>query len=113
MPKLVPFPATAATQCVWEELLPKIEQIEPDEVRAGTEVTVVASGGYLRGSCGGVNESARTYQLFFDDEPVGDLACYVNHCEGKFVLRASVTAGRHCMGVKKGSCQTEIVVAGD
>jgi hypothetical protein len=29
------------------------------------------------------------------------------------VLAANVTAGRHCMGVKKGSCQTEVDVVGE
>ncbi len=112
-PTLAQFPGTPTPQCPWEEVLPKIDGIRPEEIRPGTEVTVTADGGYFKDNCGGVNESARTYQIFFDDEPVGDLQCYVNHCEGKFVLSASVPAGRHCMGVQKGSCQTEVDVVGE
>src|SRR5512140_1229052 len=85
-PRLVAFAGTPTAQCAWEEVLPKIEKIQPTDIKVGTEVTVSASGGYLRDSCGGVNESARMYQVFFDDEPIADLSCYVNHCEGKFVL---------------------------
>ncbi len=111
--KLVPFPGTPTAACVQEEVLPKIEEIRPEEIKPGGEVMVTASGGYFRDSCGGFNESARVYKIYFDDEPVGDLSCYVNHCEGKFVLAESVTAGPHCMGVQKGSCQLEVQVAGN
>lgn len=113
VPTLAVFPGTPTAQCAWEEILPKIEEIKPDEIRPGTEVAVSARGGYLRDTCGGFNESARTYHIYFDDEVAGDLMCYVNHCEGKFTLAASVTPGRHCMGVQKGSCQLEVDVVGD
>jgi hypothetical protein len=112
VPSLVAFPGAPTAHCVQEEVLPTIEQVSPPEIRAGTEVLVTARGGYFRDNCGGFNESSRAYKLYFDDEPVTDLWCYVNHCEGKFVLPASVAAGRHCMGVQKGSCQTEIDVEG-
>ncbi len=112
-PTLAIFPGTPTPQCPWEEVLPKIDAIRPEQIKPGIEVTVTAYGGYFKDNCGGFNESARTYQIFFDDEPVGDLQCYVSYCEGKFVLSASVTAGRHCMGVQKGSCQTEVDVVGE
>ena len=112
-PTLVVFPGTPTPQCLQEEVLPTIDEVQPDEIRPGTEVAVSARGGYFRYTCGGVNESARTYKIYFDDEPVGDLMCYVNHCEGKFLLSANVAAGRHCIGVQKGSCQMEVDVIGD
>ncbi len=112
VPTLVVYPGTPTPQCVQEEILPTIEQVEPDNIRPGTLVTVSARGGYFRDNCGAVNESARPYKLYFDDEPIADLMCYVNHCEGKFTLPQSVAAGRHCMGVQKGSCQMEVDVEG-
>ena len=111
-PTLVVFPGTPTPRCIQEEVLPTIERVQPEEIRAGTTVTVSARGGYFRDNCGAVNESARVYKLYFDDEPITDLSCYVNHCEGKFVLPESVSAGRHCMGVQKGSCQVEVEVEG-
>lgn len=110
--KLVPFPGTPTAACAQEEILPKIEQISPTKISPGSEVTVSASGGYLRDECGGYNESSRIYKLYFDDEPVADLTCYANHCEGKFVLPGHVAGGAHCMGVQKGSCQVQVQVAG-
>ncbi len=93
-------------------MLPKIQDVQPSEIRPGDEVTVVASGGYFQDDCGGFNESARVYKLYLDDEPVADLVCYVNHCEGKFVMPLNAALGAHCRGVEKGTCQLEVQVAG-
>ena len=110
-PTIASFPGTPTVQCVQEEVLPKIEEIQPAEIKPGTEVTIRASGGYLRDSCGGYNESSRTYKIYLDNEPVADLSCYVNHCEGKFRLAESTGPGSHCLGVQKGTCQRELQVA--
>ncbi len=112
-PKLMAFPGTPTAQCVQEEVLPKIEKVEPSTPRPGSEVTVSAQGGYLRDNCGGYIESARTYKIYFDDEPIADLSCYVHYCQGKFVLPQSVSPGAHCMGVQKGTCQVELSVAAE
>jgi len=110
--KLIPFPGTPTATCAREEILPKITDVQPDELRAGSEVTVIASGGYFRDTCGGYDESARTYRVFVDDEPLADLPCYFNHCEARFALPQDITAGAHCVGVQKGTCQVKIEVEG-
>ncbi len=112
-PTLAAFPGTPTAVCAQREVLPKIEEIKPAEIRPGSTVMVSASGGYLRDDCGAYFESSRVYKLYLDDEPVADLTCYANHCEGKFVLPGNVMAGTHCMGVQKGSCQVQIQVAGN
>ncbi len=112
-PKLVAFPGTPTAQCVQEEVLPKIEKVEPSTPRPGSEVTVSAQGGYFRDNCGTYIEGARTYKIYFDDEPIADLSCYIHYCQGKFVLPESVTPGSHCMGVQKGTCQVEVSVAAE
>ena len=109
-PKLVAFPGTPTAQCAQEEIQPKIEQIQPSDVHPGSDVKVTGSGGYLRDTCGGYDESARMYQVFIDDEPVAPLSCYINHCESSFKLPPQITAGTHCMGVAKGACQTKLDV---
>jgi hypothetical protein len=113
VPTLAVFPLTPTMPCLSEEILPTIEKIQPEEIRPGSVVTVSASGGYLRDNCGGYIEGSRTYKVYVDNEPVADLACYVNHCEGKFTVPKDMAAGLHCMGVQKGVCQLELVVGGD
>jgi hypothetical protein len=110
--KLIPFPGTPTAQCLQVEMPPKITDVRPETPRPGSEVTVIANGGYFQDNCGGYNESARTYQIYMDDEPVADLQCYVNRCEGKFKLSDDTQAGVHCMGVVKGTCQVKLEVAG-
>jgi hypothetical protein len=111
VPTLAVFPQTPTKQCLSEEILPTIEEVQPEEIRPGSVVTVSASGGYLRDSCGGYIEGSRTYKIYVDNEPVADLACYVHHCEGKFTLPQDMAAGSHCLGVQKGVCQMELEVA--
>ncbi len=110
VPTLAPFVGNATPNCVQEEILPKITEVQPAEITAGSEVSLTASGGYLKDNCGGYNESARTYPVYLDDEPAGELVCYVNHCEGKFKVPERAGVGTHCLGVQKGTCQMELEV---
>ena len=110
-PKLVPFPGTPTAECLRAEIPPKITDVQPDEIKPRSVVTVIASGGFFQDNCGAYDESARLYKIYLDDEPIADLSCYVNHCEGKFVLPENTTAGVHCMGVQKGTCQVKFDVA--
>ena len=67
----------------------------------------------MRDTCGGYNRKvADVYKIYLDNEPIADLPCYGNHCEGKFILSESIAVGSHCMGVQKGTCQMELQVAG-
>ncbi len=109
-PTLVVFPGTPTPQCVMVEELPQIKEVQPEEIRPGTEVTVSGDGGFLKDNCGGYIESARTYQIFFDDEPIADLNCYVHYCQGKFVIPQNTEPGSHCLGVQKGTCQMRVDV---
>jgi hypothetical protein len=97
---------------VQQEILPTITEVQPAEITRGSEVSLVGKGGYLKDSCGGYLEGARTYQVYLDDEPAGELSCYANHCEGKFKLPARAGVGKHCLGVQKGTCQMELEVVG-
>ena len=86
---------------------------QPAKITPGSEVTVIASGGYFKHDCGGFDESARTYQLYLDNEPAADLLCYVNHCEARFKLPERAGVGTHCLGVQKGTCQMEVNVVAE
>jgi hypothetical protein len=75
-------------------------------VTPGSEVRVIASGGYLRwddGCAQGYDESARSFSLYLDDRQVGSISCYVNRCEGKVTLAADVPPGEHVLSVEGGS----------
>ena len=107
-----PSPAglTQAVQCLQEQVLPKILEIQPVVIKPGSEVKISGSGGYIKDSCGGYVEGSQVFKLYLDDEPMAELSCYVNHCEGKLVLPENIAVGSHCLGVQKGSCQMELEV---
>jgi hypothetical protein len=102
---------TATIQCEQTLIGPTIMEIQPAEPMAGSEITVIGSGGYIQDTCGGYIEGAREFKLYLDHEPIGDLVCYVNHCEGKLTLPGTLTVGQHCLSVETGMCEFEFQVA--
>lgn len=102
---------TATVPCEQTLVAPTIMEIQPPEPIAGSEINVIGSGGYIQDSCGGYIEAAREFKLYLDHEPVGDLSCYVNRCEGKLMLSNTLTVGRHCLSVEAGTCEFEFQVA--
>ncbi len=96
-----------STECAERLIPPTVTDIQPAQPFAGNEMTVTGNGGFFQDSCGGVNESARTFTLYLDQEPVGDFACYVNHCELQFRLPDTLTAGAHCLSTQKDACEYE------
>lgn len=109
---LVPFPGTPTNQCVKEEVLPTITEVQPEKISPGGKAKVIAKGGYFRDNCGGYDESARDYDLYVDDNPTAKLSCYVNHCEAELTVPITMAAGPHCLGVQKGTCQMKFEVTG-
>ena len=101
---------TATIQCKQELILPQIMEIRPAQARPGGEIEVIGAGGYVRDSCGGYVEGARTFELYLDNELLGDLSCYVNHCEGKLTMPSTLSEGSHCLSVETDKCQFEFQV---
>jgi hypothetical protein len=94
-------PATTATLfCEQTLLLPQVTEIRPAQPRPGDEITVIAYGGSIQDGCGGYIEGAREFILHLDDEPVGSVTCYINHCEGKFILSETAVSGAHCLATE-------------
>ena len=105
-----PVVSSATPECV-ETLMPAlITGIQPSQPSAGSEITVIGSGGFVQDSCGGVDESARSFTLYLDNESAGDFMCYVNHCELKFRLPDDLTNGDHCLSTQKEVCQFQFAV---
>ena len=112
-PTATPAPPTitpTVTECPWELVLPTIIEMEPESVSPGDQFKLIASGGYLRDTCGGVNESARNFDVYLDDQVIGQIVCYVNYCQGELVLPAETEAGNHCLAFEPDACGLEIEV---
>jgi hypothetical protein len=105
-----PAPSTATQPCQETIIQPTLTTVEPAQVLPGGTILVTAIGGYVQDSCGGINESARSFPLFLDQEPLGNLSCYVNHCETKFDLADTLDSGLHCLSVQKDTCEFEFEV---
>lgn len=101
---------TATSQCQQELIPPVIIEIQPAQPVPGSEIKVIGSGGYVRDSCGGYVEGSKVFQLYLDNEPLGDLSCYVNHCEAKVTLPSTASAGPHCLSTEIEQCQLEFQV---
>jgi hypothetical protein len=91
---------------------PQLTDLQPRPVAAGSTVTVTASAGYVTCGASGLNESARHFQIDLDSQPVGSISCYVNHCEGNFVLPATTAVGTHAVTAEGGSWLSFVVTAG-
>jgi hypothetical protein len=98
---------TATVPCEQTLVPPVIMEIQPAEPAAGSEINIIGSGGYIRDTCGGYFEGAREFRLYLDDEPIGELACYVNRCESKLTLPGRLAVGPHCLSVEAGTCEFE------
>ena len=102
--------ATATVPCEQTLVTPTLMEIQPAQPMAGGEIHVIGSGGYIQDTCGGYIEGAREFKLYLDQEPVGDLSCYVNRCEGKLTLPGTLTVGTHGLSVEAEACEFEIQV---
>ena len=109
--EISPSPVTWTAQCLEELVPPNITEVQPARGVPGGEIKVIGSGGYVMDSCGFYNESARTFDLYLDNELAGELSCYVNYCQGKKTLLSAITPGTHCLSVQKDRCEFEFEVA--
>jgi hypothetical protein len=101
-----PVPGPGGT-LVW----PKLEKLEPDRARPGVAVRVTGREGYLLLPGGGYDESYRTFIMYLDGRKISTIECYVNHCEGKFVVPDYASTGAHEVSVEGGSSLTLQIAA--
>jgi hypothetical protein len=86
--------------------------VDPSPAIIGQEVKIVGRGGYqeLETEAGtGYDESYRTFQLFLDNEAIGEIGCYVNRCEAELTLPIDLEPGQHELSVEGGSSITIFV----
>ncbi len=111
-PSITALPSPTV-QCRQELVPPQIMEIQPAAPAPGSKVEVTGFGGYTRDNCGGVNESAKVFELYLDQELAGDLLCYVNRCEGKITLPETMSSLSHCLSTEKDGCEFEFKVSPD
>jgi hypothetical protein len=105
-----PAPFVKTLECTEKLAYPIIVDIQPSPALPGSEISITGTGGYTQDSCGGINESARSFKLYLDNENVGNLLCYVNHCETKINLAHSIAPGSHCLSSQKDICEFQFQV---
>jgi hypothetical protein len=98
------------SNCVEELVPPQLTETQPILIAPEEQLMVLGTGGYIRDSCGGYNESARAFPLYLDGQPIGSLGCYVNLCEGRFIIPPGTQPGPHCVSTEPGRCDLEIQV---
>ena len=90
------FPGTRTVE--W----PRLESLAPSAAAPGQQVVVIGQGGYFRVN-GGYDESARSFDLYFDGTRVGSRGCYVNRCGGSFIVPEDALPESHMITVEGGS----------
>jgi hypothetical protein len=102
--------APVATACLANLVLPQITEVQPATAAPGASLKVIGSGGYIQDTCAVIDESARTFPLYFDRRSISALGCYVDHCEGEVTIPPDAPPGPHCLSVEPGKCTFELQV---
>ena len=94
---------------------PDLSRINPGEAAPGEEVQIEGSGGHIelrdeQGAVIGYIESAASFALFFDGEPIGSIDCYVNTCRGTMIVPEEALPGNHQISVEGGSSRSVTIV---
>jgi hypothetical protein len=88
---------------------PTLVQVDPSPAIIGQEVKIVGRGGYqeIETEAGiGYDESYRTFRLYLDQEPIGEIGCFVNRCEAELTLPGDLEPGKYELSVEGGSSIT-------
>ncbi len=87
-----------------EDLIwPTLQAVAPTNSYPGDAVEVSGFGGYIHCSGGLYNESARSFDLTFDGQQIGQLGCYSNHCQTSITIPAEAALGTHILSTEGGS----------
>jgi hypothetical protein len=95
-------PSPEEMEMIWPDLI----EVNPPVLSPGSGFEITGNGGYRiwkdeRGI--GIDETARTFELFLDGDPFGEIQCHINHCQGKYHLLADISPGVHILSTEGGS----------
>ena len=102
-PTSTPTPGANQDSPKAEIVWPTLKTVDPELLPPGGTVKIEGHGGYLFTPPGYYNESSRSFEIFFDDEPVGSINCYANSCRGSVTLPEGAKPGEHALAVDGGS----------
>lgn len=100
-PTFIPSTAIPTPLPVRTLIWPGISSTDPLTGSPGDTIEVNGSGGYYRVN-GGYDESARSWDLFFDGIKAGWISCYVASCQGSFEVPADAAPGEHVLKTEGG-----------
>ena len=97
------------------EVPPSLSRLIPDEASPGEDVEIEGIGGLIKlvtedGGVAGHIESAKSFTLFFDGEPIGSIVCFIGRCEGTLTVPNDAQPGSHQISVEGGSSRSLTVV---
>lgn len=105
-----PLVNTPTPTCIWQAIPPALFEAQPTTVKAGDEISLIGRGGYRQDTCGGYDESARSFPLYFGDAVVGTLSCYVGSCQATFTVPPNTQPGAYCLTAVAGQCDIQVNV---
>lgn len=110
-------PTTASPNSLVTQVVvpPSLSRLNPEEASPGEEVEIEAIGGLVKlvnddGGVTGHIESAKSFTLFFDGEPIGSIVCFIGRCEGTLNVPDDAQPGSHQISVEGGSSRSLRVV---
>ncbi|ABX04557.1 hypothetical protein Haur_1914 [Herpetosiphon aurantiacus DSM 785] len=88
---------------------PTLQTISSTTPHAGDPIVIQGSGGFIQCSGGLYNESARSFVVTLDAQPIGQLGCYANYCQTTLTIPLTTSSGVHLIATEGGS-QMSIIV---
>ncbi len=87
---------------------PSLFRLSPTEVAPGAEIELEGTGGHIElrtadGSRIGFIESAKSFPVFLDGQPIGSVICFVATCRGTVTIPEETPPGSHQISVEGGS----------
>lgn len=83
-------------------IYPTLQSLVPNVAKPGEKVKVTGTGGYQKTWDGGFIEGSRYFQLYFDGDSIGAIQCYLQLCDGEFLV-PQTTSGSHIVSTEGGS----------
>ena len=111
----VPATPTSVFDLNQIEVPPSLSKINPEVASPGEEVEIEAIGGLIKlvnddGGVIGHIESARSFRLFFDGQPIGSIVCSIGRCDGTLYVPDDARPGSHQISAEGGSSLSLTVV---